>query len=574
MRLIFRYIRPFLALALLAPLCVLAEVVAEVCQPDLMARIVDDGIIGRNAEILFPTSLKMLSLMLIGFGGGLVSIYAAAKVSYGMGANLRADLYAHVMRLSFADVDRLEAASLITRMTDDVTRVQQVVQASMRLLFRAPFLFFGAIVMVLSINTKVSVVIVSVMFISFSLILWLMRLAFPRLMSVQRGRDALTASVREILVGIRVVKAYTNEPMELSRFDSANECLAHKAVWASRVSSWLMPVVTFAINMAVVLVLYFGAIEVGREQMGVGGIMATISYLAQIQMSLMMASRVIESVTQARASLSRIGEILSAPTEEERDSLSPAGVGRAPFTDGDVVFRNVSFAYPVGSSFRLTNVSFSIAQGRTLAIMGETGSGKSTIVSLLARFYDPLEGQVLIGGVDLKAIARSSFRSRVAVVSQSPSLFSGTFRHNLAMANPSASTDDMRQALAAAALADFVDSLPEGLDSHVEQGGRNLSGGQRQRLCVARALVARPALLVLDDSLSALDAATERRVRAALASLPCTKVIVTQRVSVAMTADKILLLANGRVEDQGHHSELLERSLSYRQIFASQSFQS
>lgn len=574
MRLIFKYLRPYFLLSLLAPLCVMAEVWAEVSQPDLMALIVDSGIIAGDDEIIIPTSLRMLCLMLIGVVGGLVSIRVAAKVSYGMGADLRADLYAHVMRLSFSDVDRLEVSSLITRMTDDVARVQQVVQASMRLLFRAPMLFFGAFVMALLINVDVSVLIIAVMFVSFSLILWLMRLAFPRFLKTQATRDTLMGRVREVLVGMRVVKAYNNEALEFQRFEAANEGLADSSIAASRVMSWLMPVVSFAINAAIVLVLYFGAIKVDEGQMGVGGIMATISYLAQIQVALMMASRVIESVTQARASVSRISEILTTPTEDERDAMSPNGVGRLPFTNGDVVFRNVSFSYPVSSSFSLSDVSFSIPHGQTLAIMGETGSGKSTIVNLLARFYDPTRGSILIGGADVQRVDRSSFRERVAVVSQSPTIFSGTIRDNLLMARPDASEADVRQALANASLTEFVASLPEGLDTCVEQGGRNLSGGQRQRLCVARALLARPAILVLDNGLSALDAATERVVRTSLASLVCTKVIVTQRVSVAMGADQIVVMTNGRVEAQGSHSELLERSVSYRHFFASQSFQS
>lgn len=572
MRLILKYIRPYIVLALLAPLSILAEVWAELAQPDLMASIVDQGILGGDADIIMPTCAKMLAIMLLGVAGGVFSIYAAGRVSYSMGADLRADVYARVSRLAFADIDRLEVSSLITRMGDDVTRVQQVVQSSMRLLFRAPLLFFGAVVMALLIDVRVSVIIVSVMLASFFFMLSLMRWAFPRFVALQSRRDGLAAVLREVLVGVRVAKAYTNEQLELNRFEVENRGLTLQSIAVGRAMSWLMPVITFALNAAVVLVIYFGAAEVGTGAMGVGGIMAAISYLAQIQIAIMMASHVIISVTQARASIARIAEILATPTESERDAQSSYGMPSKPFSHGTLHFRNVSFSYPADSSaFLLSHVSFSLPEGATMAIMGETGSGKSTIVNLIARFYDPTQGSISIGDADLRSIVRDELHAHVAVVRQSPTLFAGTIRQNLLMARPDASDDDIRQALADASLADFVDSLPHGLDSRVEQGGRNLSGGQRQRLCIARAIVSRPDILVLDDSLSALDATTEARVRASLARQHCTKVIVTQRVSTAMRASIILMLNAGHVEALGSHADLLASCSTYRDIFDAQS---
>ena len=572
MRLILKYIRPYIVLALLAPISILAEVWAELAQPDLMASIVDQGILGGDADVIMPTCLKMLAIMLLGVAGGIFSIYAAGRVSYAMGADLRADVYARVSRLAFADIDRLEVSSLITRMGDDVTRVQQVVQSSMRLLFRAPLLFFGAVVMALLIDVRVSVIIVSVMLASFFFMLSLMRWAFPRFVALQSRRDGLAAVLREVLVGVRVAKAYTNEQLELNRFEVENRGLTLQSIAVGRAMSWLMPVITFALNAAVVLVIYFGAAEVGTGAMGVGGIMAAISYLAQIQIAIMMASHVIISVTQARASIARIAEILATPTESERDAQSSYGLPSKPVSPGALHFRDVSFSYPADSSaFLLSHVSFSLPEGATMAIMGETGSGKSTIVNLIARFYDPTQGSISIGDADLRSIVRNDLHAHVAVVRQSPTLFAGTIRQNLLMACPDASDDDIRQALTDASLADFVNSLPQGLDSRVEQGGRNLSGGQRQRLCIARAIVSRPDILVLDDSLSALDATTESHVRASLARLRCTKVIVTQRVSTAMRASIILMLNAGHVEALGSHADLLASCSTYRDIFDAQS---
>lgn len=571
MRLILKYIRPYIVLALLAPLSILAEVWAELAQPDLMASIVDHGILGGDADIIMPTCLKMLVVMLLGVMGGIFSIYAAGRVSYSMGADLRADLYARVSRLAFSDIDRLEVSSLITRMGDDVTRVQQVVQSSMRLLFRAPLLFFGAVVMALLIDVRVSVIIVSVMLASFFFMLSLMRWAFPRFVALQSRRDGLASVLREVLVGVRVAKAYTNESLELERFEVENRGLALQSIAVGRTMSWLMPVITFALNAAVVLVIYFGAAEVGSGAMGVGGIMAAISYLAQIQIAIMMASHVIISITQARASIARIAEILATPTEAERDALSSYGAPSKPFSPGVLQFRDVSFSYPANSSsFSLSHVSFSIPEGGTMAIMGETGAGKSTIVNLIARFYDPTQGSISIAGDDLRSIVRDELHAHVAVVRQSPALFAGTIRQNLLLARPDATDADLCQALADASLSDFVNSLPDGLDSRVEQGGRNLSGGQRQRLCIARAIVSRPDILVLDDSLSALDATTEAHVRAALARLGCTKVFVTQRISTAMRASLILMLNAGRVDALGSHAELLASCPTYRDIFDAQ----
>lgn len=564
MRLVLRYLRPHALLALLAPFCVLLEVWAELEQPDLMADIVDRGILGDRPDIIRPTCVKMVAIMLLGLVGGIASIYAAGRVAYSMGAAMRADLYARIVRLPAADVDRLGVAPLITRLGDDVSRVQQVVQACMRLLFRAPLLFCGAVVMALSIDAGVTAVIVAVMVASFLFVVSLMRRAYPRFLRLQSCRDGLASVLRETLVAIRVVKLNANEALEQRRFDEGNEALMRQSVGVGRLMAGLMPMLSFAVNMGIVLIVHFGAGRVAAGHMGVGGVMAAINYMAQIQVALMMASRVIVSVTKARASLRRIAEVFSLSAE--------GGGGEAQggvFVNGDVVFSHVSFAY-ADSVARLSDVSFTVPRGRTVAIVGDVGSGKSTIVSLLARLYAPQEGVITIGGRDLRRLPAAELRAHVAVVLQSPSLFRGTVGQNIAMSRPDADADAIWEAADAASIADFIRSLPDGLDSIVEQGGRNLSGGQRQRLCLARALIVNPDVLVLDDATASLDAETEARIWRRLAALPCTKIFVSQRMSLVAEADSIVVLAGGGVASVGTHERLMSVCGVYRDAYLAQ----
>ncbi len=563
MRLIVKYIRPYALLAIAAPLCVLLEVWAELAQPELMARIVDRGILGGEANVIMPTCLKMVAIMLLGAAGGLFSIRAAGRVAYGLGAKMRADAYDRLTRLPLAEVDRLGVPSLLTRVTDDVARVQQAVQASMRLLFRAPLLFIGSVAMSLFISVDVSIVIVSIMVASFTFVVVSLRCAYPLFMRLQGRRDDVTRTVRETVAGVRVAKAYRGEPLERARFSRANDGLTRQSLAVSGLMSGLMPVVSFALNAGVALIIYLGAGGFGRSALNVGGVMAAISYLAQIQVAVMMASRVMVIVTQAKASLGRVSEVLEARVEAEAGGL--------PFVNGDVVFSHVSFSYSSQASrLQLQDVSFSVPQGGTLVIMGETGAGKSTIVNILAGLYAPTGGCVSVGGTPVSAIGRADLRRHVAVAMQDALLFAGTVRQNIVMGVPAASDADVWEALRLSGAEEFVRSLPGALQYQVEQGGRNLSGGQRQRLSLARALAPRPDVLIIDDSLNALDAATELRIRRHLVSMPCTKVIVSQRVSIASLADQIIMLEAGKVVARGSHDHLMKTCAAYREVFQSQ----
>ncbi len=561
MRLVFRYLRPQALLALLAPFCVLLEVWAELEQPALMADIVDRGILGGCPDILRPTCVKMVLIMLLGLVGGLLSIYAAGRVAYSMGAAMRADLYARIVRLPAAEVDRLGVAPLITRLGDDVSRIQQVVQACMRLLFRAPFLFCGALVMALGIDACVTGVVVSVMVASSLFVVSLMRRAYPLFLRLQSCRDALASVLRETLVAIRVVKLNANEALERRRFDRGNEALTRQALGVGRLMAGLTPVLSFSINMGIVLIVYFGAERVGAGHVRVGGVMAAINYMAQVQVAFMMASRVIVSVTKARASLRRIAEVLCLPAGEAGGEARGGA-----FVDGDVVFSHVSFSYP-GGGRQLSDVSFVVPRGKTVAVWGDVGSGKSTVVNLLARLYAPRQGRITIGGRDLGSLPVGVLRSRVGVVLQTPTLFRGTIGQNVAMARPGIGADKVWEAAEAASVADFVRSLPGGLDAAVEQGGRNLSGGQRQRLCLARALAADPDILVLDDATASVDAETESRIWRRLLAARRTTLFVSQRMELVAKADSIVVLSGGRVVAVGGHARLMRECPVYRDAY-------
>ncbi len=536
-----------------------------------MSVIVDRGILGGEPEIIWSTGIEMVIIMLIGLAGGLLSIYCAGRVAFGLGHDLRIVVYSHVNKISIADVSRIGTSSLITRLSDDIYRVVQVVQASMRLIFRAPFLFLGSFIMALSIDTSVSTLLIFVMIASFLLVRILVKKAVPIIMQQQKNRDNFVGAVHEILQGMRIVKGFNNEDGENNKYRSANKALDDSTIHVGNIMASMMPLFGFILNVGTILVIYIGAKHVSTGSIQVGGIMALINYLVQIQMSLMMATQLIMNITQSRASIARIEEVLNLPSEDDKDKALNLPLLNLPYKSGSLKFQNVSFAYPDAPNKNiLSRVSFSINQGETLAVLGETGSGKSTLISLITRFADPTNGTISIADTDIRSINRNALRHNIGYVMQRPQLFAGSIADNLRMANPQASENEMLQACQKAQLSDFISSHPEGLNYHIEQGGANLSGGQRQRLSIARALVLNPDILILDDSLSALDMATEARLKSELDHLPCTKIIVTQRISSIRNANKILLLRAGAVDALGSHDELMAASPTYRDTYNAQ----
>lgn len=564
-RIILQFLKKHLTLTLMAPLCVIIEVTAELVQPKIMSEIVNRGVIGGETDIITALGLKMLIITLVGVCAGVFSIYAAGQVSYAFGADMRTKMFTRIQKFSFSNIDRLQTGSLITRITSDVTQVQNVIQASMRLLFRAPFMFIGAIVMVFMLDLKMAYILIIILPILLFTIIYILKKTFPLFTIVQQKMDKFNTVVQELLSGIRVVKAYVREQGERERFEASNEDYIASSLKVSKLIIIMMPAMSFIMNLGVVGVLWFGEYEVADGRLNVGDIMACTNYMTQILMSLMMAQRVIMSITQAEASMVRINEVLE--TECELD-LQATGVNVP--EEGDLEFNNVSFRYEGSNKDQLSNISFNIKKGETLAILGSTGSGKSTLVNLIPRFYDVTEGSIKIGGKDIREIDRKSLQNSVGMVMQNTVLFSGSIADNMRMGKEDATEEEMIDALKKADIADFVLSLPDGLNHKIEQDATNISGGQRQRISIARTLISEPDILILDDSLSAVDLITESKIRKALNKLKMTKIIIAQRISSIKDANKILMIEDGKMLCYGSHDELYKTSAEYKEVYDSQ----
>lgn len=564
-RIILQFLKKHLTLTLLATLCVIIEVTAELVQPKIMSEIVNRGVIGGETDIITALGLKMLIITLVGVCAGVFSIYAAGQVSYAFGADMRTKMFSRIQKFSFSNIDRLQTGSLITRITSDVTQVQNVIQASMRLLFRAPFMFIGAIVMVFMLDLKMAYILIIILPILLFTIIYILKKTFPLFTIVQQKMDKFNTVVQELLSGIRVVKAYVREQGERERFEASNEDYIASSLKVSKLIIIMMPAMSFIMNLGVVGVLWFGEYEVADGRLNVGDIMACTNYMTQILMSLMMAQRVIMSITQAEASMVRINEVLE--TECELD-LQATGVNVP--EEGDLEFNNVSFRYEGSNKDQLSNISFNIKKGETLAILGSTGSGKSTLVNLIPRFYDVTEGSIKIGGKDIREIDRKSLQDSVGIVMQNTVLFSGSIADNMRMGKEDATEEEMIDALKKADIADFVLSLPYGLNHKIEQDATNISGGQRQRISIARTLISEPDILILDDSLSAVDLITESKIRKALNKLKMTKIIIAQRISSIKDANKILMIEDGKMLCYGSHDELYKTSAEYKEVYDSQ----
>lgn len=565
LKVILQFLKQHLVLTLLAPLCVIIEVAAELAQPKIMSEIVNRGVIGGESEVITTLGVKMLVLTLTGLCAGIFSIYAAGKVSYAFGADMRTKMFSRIQKFSFSNIDRLQTGSLITRITNDVTQVQNVIQAAMRLLFRAPFMFIGAIVMVFMLDIKMVYILVVILPILLFTIIYILKKSFPLFTIVQQKMDKFNTVVQELLSGIRVVKAYVREEGEKQRFEASNEDYIASSLKVSKLIIFMMPAMSFIMNLGIVGVIWFGEYEVAEGNLNVGDIMACTNYMTQILMSLMMAQRVIMSITQAEASMVRINEVLE--TECELDMQS---TGVEVPCEGCLEFDNVSFQYEGSNKSQLSNISFKINKGETLAILGSTGSGKSTLVNLIPRFYDVTEGAIKIGGKDIREIDRKELQHSVGMVMQNTVLFSGTIADNMRMGKEDATEEEMIEALRQADIADFVMSLPDGLNHFIEQDATNISGGQRQRISIARTLISAPDILILDDSLSAVDLITESKIRKALNKLQMTKIIIAQRISSIKDANKILMIEDGKMLCYGTHDELYNSSVEYKEVYDSQ----
>ncbi len=563
------YLKPYRKWALLAPLLMLLEVAMDLTQPRLIQRIVDEGIAQGDMNLVLRTGLLMLGLAAIGALGGMSNGVAAEQVVQGAGADLREALFRKVQSLSFGNLDHLGTGPLVTRLTNDVTQTQEATMMMLRMAARSPFLMAGSLIMAILTSPQLAYLPLVLILLEVIVVMLVVRRATPLFTQMQTRLDALNEVMQENLAGVRLVKAFARADHEQERFGGANERLAWQAITAMRTSASMFPFMMITVNLGVVGVLWFGGVEVTRGTMQVGQIIAFVNYLLTTLFSLMMVSQLVIQFARAGASANRIAEVLdSEPWVQDRpDAL------RELTPRGRVAFEDVTFGYDGnGSEAVLRGISFVAEPGETVALLGTTGAGKSSLVHLIPRFYDVTEGRVTLDGVDVRDVSQETLRRHIGVALQEAVLFSGTIRDNIRYGRPEATDDEVVAAAKAAQAHDFIMGFPEGYDTILGQRGVNLSGGQKQRLAIARALLVKPAVLILDDSTSAVDVETEGKIQEALEEQMkhCTSLVIAQRVSTVLSADKILILDDGRIAAEGTHETLLKASPIYREICESQ----
>lgn len=576
---LFSFLKPYWVWATLAPLLMMLEVAMDLMQPRLLQRIIDVGIANSDLTVVLQTGLWMVGLAVAGIIGGVGCSFFAVLAAQGFGADLRSALFGRVQMLSFANIDELETGKLITRLTNDVTQVQEVVLMLLRIMVRAPMMMAGSLLMAVIIAPQLAwLFIILIPLVSVGLVLIINR-AFPLFSQVQARLDALNTVMQESLAGVRVVKAFVREAHQIMRFGEANDRLMAQNIAAVRTVAVTMPFMMIVLDSGVVAALWFGGVQVSADGMQIGQVIAFINYLMQTLMSLMMVSMLLMRISRSEASAVRVQEVFdSEPAVRNKPDALTGLMAQGGRQDGGapsrrVAFEDVTFSY-AGSEDDpvLSDVSFVAEPGQTVALLGATGSGKSSLVHLIPRFYDVTGGRVTIDGVDVRDIDEATLRRQIGTALQESVLFSGTIRDNIRYGRPDASDEEVIAAAKLAQAHDFISALPDGYDAVVGQRGANLSGGQKQRIAIARALLIRPAILILDDSTSAVDVETEGRIQDALDALneERTTFVVAQRISTVLDADKILVLDDGRIVAQGDHEELLAASPIYREIYASQ----
>ncbi len=569
MRKLFRYLKPYWVYAILAPLLMLLEVFMNLLQPMYMKKIVDVGIAQMDMVYVLQTGLMMILIAFIALLGGLGCVVFSELASQHFGADLRRDAFKKVQSLSFGNIDRIETGHLITRLTNDITLVQDVISMMLRILVRAPFQVIGSLIMAVLISPKLSLVLlcmIPILFLSLGLVI---RKGGPLFKKVQKKLDKVNGVMQENLAGIRVIKAFVREEYEIKRFGKANEDLKDMMMKAARYISLIFPIMMLVINFALIAVIWIAGLDITAGNLEIGGLMAFINYLMQMLMSLIMMAGLMMMVSRATASSERIQEVLDSEPEI-KDTDNPKAVSQL---NGKITFKNVTFSYdeekhdPV-----LKNINFTAEPGKTVAILGATGSGKTSLVNLIPRLYDVTEGSVLIDDIDVRDYDKKSLRKKIGMALQQSILFSGTIRDNIRYGCPEVSDEEVIIAAKTAQAHEFISSMPDGYDTELGQRGVNLSGGQKQRIAIARALITKPAILILDDTTSAVDVKTEGLIQDELKKMmkQCTSIIVAQRISTVLEADKILVLDDGEIAAEGNHKSLIESSPIYQDIYQSQ----
>jgi ATP-binding cassette subfamily B protein len=545
------------------------EAAADLLQPTIMSKIVDFGVAEKNLSYVIKMGGVMLLITALGAIAAVVRNIVSSNVSQKFGAELRLDLFKKVQSLSFDNIDKFETASLVTRLTNDVTQLQNFTHGMMRIFVKAPIVGLGSIILATILNAKMAIIIFAIVPVVALLISISMKIGYPYFAKVQKALDKVNGVIREYLSGVRVVKAFNRFSYETKRFEKENENLTSQSIRAMRVMAVFNPGITLTVNLAIVFLMWLGGSRVNSGQVRVGQIIAFINYMTQILFSLIMISNVFTMLIRAKASAERIGEVLT----EESTIKSPESTAWTQGLKGRVDFENISFSYS-GSSGEpvLKNISFNCLQGETVGIIGSTGSGKSSLVNLVPRFYDATLGSIKFNGADVKTLKLTELREKIALVPQKTILFTGSIIDNIRWGKQNANEEEVIEACKIAQADNFIASFPEGYNTQLGQGGVNLSGGQKQRLSIARALIKKPEVLILDDCTSAVDVTTEASIRESLKrySSELTTIIIAQRITSVMTADKIVVLDNGEIASIGNHEELMRTSKVYQDIFRSQ----
>lgn len=564
MKLILSYIRRHIGMFATALFFLSLETLADLMQPTFMSYIVDNGVKGRDIGKILMYGAVMLGIAALGALGAVMRNIYASRTSQQISREMRGDIYRKVQTLSFENIDRLQPSSLITRITNDVTQIQNFINGSMRIMMKAPVTCLGAILLIILQTPKQIPMMIFILFLSFLLITANMALGYPRFGRLQQKLDRLNEVSREFLSSIRVVKAFCAQEQEGEKFRAAAEEFAGAGICAMRVSAVFSPLINLTVNAGIVVLLWLS----GHQDSGqIGRLMASVNYMTQVLFSLGMVSNILNTAVRAVASAGRVEEILKEEPAQKKAADPIALPG-----NGSVSFRDVSFSYAGTPEPALEHVTFTAEPGETIGIIGPTGSGKSTLVNLVPRFYDVTEGRLLVDGIDVTRLDPEMLRAGIAVVPQKALLFSGTIAENLRWGKADATQEELRQAAGTACADTFIQSFPDGYETFLGQGGVNLSGGQKQRLSLARALLKNPHILILDDCTSALDATTEAAVLGMLREqcAQMTVLLISQRISTVMRTDRILCLQDGRVMGFGTHKELLENCPVYQSIYASQ----
>ena len=565
-----KYVKPYKKYFILGPVCMIIEVLGEIFMPLGMAEIINEIDTTKSLAYILTVCGLMIVCALLMMAGGVGGAYFGAKASVNFATDLRADVYAKIQSFSFANIDKFSTGSLITRTTNDITQLQNFVNMLLRMFLRSPGMMIGAIIMAVTLKPSLAAVLAVSIPAMLLVQFFIIRHSFPLFRAMQKKLDILNSTVQENLTNIRVVKSFVREEFETEKFSDANTELKNSGVRAMSVMIMMMPLMMLFMNLSIVLVLWFGGPMVAKGGMPIGDLSAFITYITQILMSLMMVSMMFMTSSRALASAKRISEVLNEKLDLTDENATEK---EKQVTLGRVEFKNVGFRYYKNSEGKvLDDISLVIEPKKTVGIIGSTGCGKTTLVSLIARLYDADEGEVLVDGTDVREYSLENLRTGVGMVLQKNVLFSGTVSENLMWGDENATEDDLENAAKQAQAHEFIQNFTGGYDAEIEQGGANVSGGQKQRLCIARALLKKPKILILDDSTSAVDTATEAKIREAFKNelKDSTKIIIAQRISSVIDADEIFVMDDGKITGRGTHSELLASNTEYQEIYASQ----